>query len=69
MITGLAYDWIANNIYYMNTNHVGVCDGTGTNCAVLIHDTKLEPLKIVLYPRSGFELILSLLLVYLIEKT
>ena len=55
-VTGLAYDWIADNIYYANELEVGVCASSGGNCTKLIEDTRQPPVQVALDPRLGYNI-------------
>ena len=52
-MTGIAYDWIGENIYYTNGDHVGACARNGENCTVLLKDPRNPPLRIALDPKFG----------------
>ena len=52
-VTGIAYDWIGENIYYTNGDHVGACARNGENCTVLLKDPRNPPLRIALDPKFG----------------
>lgn len=54
MISGLAVDWITENIYFTDEdyNRIGVCNNDGTNCTILISGLN-KPTGIALLPTRG----------------
>lgn len=54
MISGIAVDWITENIYFTDEdyNRIGVCSNDGANCTVLINEIN-KPTGIVLLPIHG----------------
>ena len=54
-VFGLAYDWVADNIYYTNydssSGHIGVCSLRSRACAIII-DNLYYPLNIALHPQT-----------------
>ena len=60
-VYGIAFDWIAKNIYYadFDNNQIGVCTQTGGSCAVLLENmTALVswPTGIAIDPERGYVL-------------
>lgn len=54
---GIAYDWIAENIYFTDSNltHIGVCDRNGKFCTVVVQEALDKPREIVLHPKTGYD--------------
>ena len=57
-VYGIAYDWVADNIYYAKYDnyggHIGVCSLRSRACAIIVD--KVYPRHIALHPQSRYTL-------------
>ena len=52
---GIAYDWMGNNLYFLNNNRLSVCNRNGHYISTLLNSSILqEATEIALDPLSGY---------------
>lgn len=66
----IAVDWITGNIYFTDSSYkrIGVCDGNGTYCTVVIKENIEKPRAIVLSPKSGLHFFLISIYIFAYKK-
>lgn len=62
LIEGLAYNWMSQQLFWVDSGHkrIEVARKDGTNRKVLINTTLDQPRAIVLYPKFGFVICLTI---------